>query len=70
MQANNSRRVQWLKVRRTHRNEWRLFNGLRLQTPDGQVHITYTWRRQRVKHVTLDPAKLVLKPIVDGAWPQ
>lgn len=41
-----------------------------IQTPDGQVHITYTWRRQRVKHVTIDPAKLVLKPIVEGAWPE
>ena len=37
---------------------------------EGKVHITYTWKRQRVKHVTLDPAKLELKPIVDGAWPK
>lgn len=29
-----------------------------MQTSDGQVHITYTWKRQRVKHVTLDPAKI------------
>jgi predicted neuraminidase len=29
-----------------------------IQTKDGKVHITYTWRRQRVKHVVLDPAKL------------
>jgi len=41
-----------------------------IQTPDGLVHVTYTWRRQRVKHVTLDPAKLELKPIVDSQWPQ
>jgi predicted neuraminidase len=40
-----------------------------IQTADGLVHITYTWKRQRVKHVTLDPAKLVLRPIVDGNWP-
>lgn len=31
-----------------------------IQTPDGLVHITYTWKRQRVKHVVLDPKKLVL----------
>jgi predicted neuraminidase len=30
-----------------------------IQTADGLVHITYTWRRKRVKHVVLDPAKLV-----------
>lgn len=41
-----------------------------IQTADGLVHITYTWKRQKVKHVTLDPAKLTLKPIVDGEWPK
>lgn len=34
-----------------------------IQTRDGLVHITYTWKRQRVKHVTVDPAKLELKAI-------
>ena len=29
-----------------------------VQTSDGRVHVTYTWKRQRVKHVVLDPAKL------------
>jgi alpha-L-rhamnosidase len=29
-----------------------------IQTSDGRVHITYTWKRQRVKHVVIDPAKL------------
>lgn len=28
-----------------------------IQTADGLVHITYTWRRQRIKHVVIDPAK-------------
>jgi len=41
-----------------------------MQTQDGLVHITYTWKRQKVKHVVVDPAKLVSKPIVDGQWPQ
>jgi predicted neuraminidase len=30
-----------------------------IQTRDGLVHITYTWKRQRVKHVVLDPKRLV-----------
>lgn len=30
-----------------------------IQTADGLVHITYTWKRQRVKHVVLDPAKAI-----------
>ena len=29
-----------------------------IQTSDGLVHITYTWKRERVKHVVVDPAKL------------
>ena len=29
-----------------------------IQTKDGKVHITYTWKRQKIRHVTLDPAKL------------
>jgi predicted neuraminidase len=30
-----------------------------IQTSDGRVHVTYTWKRRRIKHVVLDPAKLV-----------
>ena len=41
-----------------------------IQTGDGLVHITHTWKRERVRHVVLDPTKLELKPIVDGAWPK
>lgn len=27
-----------------------------IQTRDGLVHLTYTWKRERIKHVVLDPA--------------
>jgi len=40
-----------------------------IQTQDGLVHVTYTWRRERVKHVVIDPAKLVGKNMQDGQWP-
>lgn len=40
-----------------------------IQTSDGLVHITYTWRRERIKHAVIDPDRLVLRPIVDGKWP-
>jgi predicted neuraminidase len=29
-----------------------------IQGGDGTVHVSYTWKRQRVKHVAIDPAKL------------
>ncbi|MEL6106235.1 MAG: exo-alpha-sialidase [Planctomycetota bacterium] len=29
-----------------------------IQTDDGLVHATYTWKRERVKHLVIDPAKL------------
>ena len=41
-----------------------------IQTRDGLVHITYTWKRQRVRHAIIDPAKLKPRPFVDGAWPR
>ena len=29
-----------------------------IQSSDGMVHITYTWDRQRIRHVVIDPKKL------------
>ena len=29
-----------------------------IQTSDGLVHITYTWKRERIRHVVIDPATL------------
>ena len=28
-----------------------------IQTADGRVHVTYTWKRQRVRHVVLDAGR-------------
>jgi predicted neuraminidase len=41
-----------------------------IQTADGLLHITYTWHRERIKHVVIDPRALELKPIVNGLWPK
>jgi alpha-L-rhamnosidase len=40
-----------------------------IQTKDGMVHIVYTWRRERIKHVVIDPSKLELTEIVNQQWP-
>lgn len=41
-----------------------------IQSADGLVHITYTWKRQRIRHVVVDPAKLQLQPMKNGEWPK
>jgi predicted neuraminidase len=41
-----------------------------IQTSDGLVHVTYTWRRERIKHAVIDPTRLQLVPIVNGEWPK
>ncbi len=40
-----------------------------IQTRDGLLQMTYTWKRKRLRHVVVDPARLQLRPIVDGQWP-
>lgn len=41
-----------------------------IQTSDGLVHITYTWKRTRIRHVVVDPARLRPRPMVGGEWPR
>ncbi len=40
-----------------------------IQTADGMVHIVYTWRREKIKYVKVDPSKLKLTEIKNGIWP-
>lgn len=40
-----------------------------IQTRDGMIHVVYTWRRKRIRHVVIDPAKLRPVPIKNGEWP-
>ena len=41
-----------------------------IQASDGLVHITYTWERQRIKHVVIDPNLLRPQPMLNGNWPK
>jgi predicted neuraminidase len=41
-----------------------------IQSADGMVHIVYTWRRQKIKYVKIDPSKLTMTKIKDGEWPK
>lgn len=40
-----------------------------MQGSDGMVHVVYTWRRERIKYVKIDPTELTGIPIVNGQWP-
>jgi len=40
-----------------------------IQSKDGFVHIVYTWRREKIKYVKIDPRKLKGKLIKEGKWP-
>lgn len=41
-----------------------------IQTSDGMLHVVYTWRRLRIKHVVIDPTKLELTKIEGLDWPK
>jgi len=34
------------------------------------VHATWTWKRQKVKHAVIDPAKLEPREMINGEWPK
>ena len=41
-----------------------------IQSKDGLVHLSYTWKRQRIKHVVVDPNSLQVGKTLDKAkWP-
>jgi predicted neuraminidase len=40
-----------------------------IQAADGRLHITYTWKREKIRHVVVDPARLEAVPMSDGVWP-
>ncbi|HEX3870906.1 MAG TPA: sialidase family protein [Pirellulales bacterium] len=41
-----------------------------IQTRDGLVHVTYTWKRQKIRHVVVDPRQFSLREMNGAAWPQ
>ena len=41
-----------------------------IQAADGNVHITYTWKRKKVRHFVVNAASLTLQDWDGGAWPE
>ena len=51
--------LEWRKVAVLEQEERAEFSyPAIIQTKDGLVHMTYTWKRQRIKHVVVDPAQV------------
>ncbi|MDD4009977.1 MAG: family 78 glycoside hydrolase catalytic domain [Fermentimonas sp.] len=40
-----------------------------IQGADGHIHVVYTWRRELIKYLKIDPTKLKLIPMPNGEWP-
>lgn len=40
-----------------------------IQGKDGMIHIVYTWRRQKIKYVKIDPKKIKGTEIKSKQWP-
>lgn len=41
-----------------------------IQTQDGLLHFAYTWRREKMKHVVVNPKKWKKRKIKKGEWPK
>lgn len=41
-----------------------------IQSSDGMVHIVYTWRREKIRYVKVNPGTLSTKKIINEKWPE
>ncbi len=41
-----------------------------IQSDDGMIHITYTWKRMIIKHVVVDPGKIKSRDFEGKEWPE
>ena len=64
--------IQWKAVAILEKEEKGEFSyPAIIQTKDGLVHMTYTWKRQKVKHMVVDPGKLTVGKLLSKEnWPE
>ena len=63
--------IEWRAVAAVEREKNAEFSyPAMIQSSDGLVHISYTWKRQRIKHVVVDPQSLTTGAVLNRmAWP-
>lgn len=68
--AISSDGVEWKKVGVLEQEKDEEFSyPAIIQTEDGKVHMTYTWKRERIKHVVVDPEKIESGAVLgQGEW--
>jgi predicted neuraminidase len=62
--------IEWRQIGVVEQEEKAEFSyPAMIQAHDGRVHLTYTWKRQRIKRVVLDPSKFKEGAVLDrGEW--
>jgi len=62
--------IEWRRIGVVEQEEKAEFSyPAMIQAHDGRVHLTYTWKRQRIKRVVLDPSKFKEGAVLDrGEW--
>ena len=60
---------QWMAALELENDKGEFSYPAVIQSKDGLVHVTYTWKRQKIKHAVVDPANLQGQPILNGQWP-
>jgi predicted neuraminidase len=56
---------QWTKILDLETDPGEYSYPAVIQTQDGKIHITYTWRRQKIRHAVVDPERLAPRKIQD-----
>ncbi len=64
--------IEWHKIGILEQEEKAEFSyPAMIQAEDGRVHLTYTWKRKRIKRVVVDPVKFEEGAVLDlGSWHQ
>lgn len=61
--------IEWKAVVALENDEGEFSYPSVIQSKEGLVHIVYTWKRKKIRRVSIDPQKIMGVPITNGIWP-